>query len=255
MNIFKPLIISFSLYSKIPMPKVEWNKENMQYALCFFPLIGLVIGFFLIVWAKISSILGFNSILFAAVASYIPIMVTGGIHMDGFCDTIDGISSNQPIEKKLKILSDPNVGSFALIKTCAYFLLYFAVFTQLDRNLMLLVSSSYIISRILSALAIIKFKSAKKDGLLYEFQSASAKKIVMIVLSILLLIVFVLLLKINSILAIAIVLTAFFTFMYYKHIAYKEFGGITGDLAGYFLQLCEIAICFGIVLVQGVIPV
>jgi adenosylcobinamide-GDP ribazoletransferase len=32
------------------------------------------------------------------------------------------------------------------------------------------------------------------------------------------------------------------TVMYYHHIAYKEFGGITGDLAGWFLQMCELVI-------------
>ena len=29
-------------------------------------------------------------------------------------------------------------------------------------------------------------------------------------------------------------------FVYYRYFSYKEFGGITGDLAGYFLQICEL---------------
>ena len=32
------------MYSKIPMPQSEWTKENMRYVMCFFPLIGVVIG-------------------------------------------------------------------------------------------------------------------------------------------------------------------------------------------------------------------
>ncbi|MCM1381360.1 MAG: adenosylcobinamide-GDP ribazoletransferase, partial [Muribaculaceae bacterium] len=35
---------------------------------------------------------------------------------------------------------------------------------------------------------------------------------------------------------------AIFCFIYYKISAYKNFGGITGDLAGWFLQLCEISV-------------
>ncbi len=32
--------------------------------------------------------------------------------------------------------------------------------------------------------------------------------------------------------------------------ACKNFGGITGDLAGYFLQICELGVLAGIVLVS-----
>ena len=28
-------------------------------------------------------------------------------------------------------------------------------------------------------------------------------------------------------------------FCYYRHVALGQFGGVTGDLAGWFLQLCE----------------
>ena len=40
-NSFK---IAFSMYSKVPMPKSEWTKENMRYIMCLFPLIGVIIG-------------------------------------------------------------------------------------------------------------------------------------------------------------------------------------------------------------------
>ena len=46
-NSFK---IAFSMYSKIPMPRADWEKENMRYMMCFFPLIGAVIGALLIGW-------------------------------------------------------------------------------------------------------------------------------------------------------------------------------------------------------------
>ena len=37
---------------------------------------------------------------------------------------------------------------------------------------------------------------------------------------------------------------------YYKRTALKEFGGVTGDLAGWFLQLCELGCLAGLVLAQ-----
>ena len=44
MKFLEPMIIAFSMYPKIPMPRIEWNKENMKYTMCFFPLIGVVTG-------------------------------------------------------------------------------------------------------------------------------------------------------------------------------------------------------------------
>lgn len=34
------------------------------------------------------------------------------------------------------------------------------------------------------------------------------------------------------------------SFGYYRYRSYKEFGGITGDTAGYFVLLCEAAVVF-----------
>ena len=37
----------------------------------------------------------------------IPVWVTGGIHLDGYADTCDALSSYGDREKKLEILKDP----------------------------------------------------------------------------------------------------------------------------------------------------
>ena len=44
MRIVNSLIIALSTYSKLPMPQVDWNEDNMRYSMCFFPVVGLVIG-------------------------------------------------------------------------------------------------------------------------------------------------------------------------------------------------------------------
>ena len=44
MRVIRSMIIAFSTYSRIPMPQVEWSDENRKYTMCFFPLIGAVIG-------------------------------------------------------------------------------------------------------------------------------------------------------------------------------------------------------------------
>ena len=44
MYLFRSLAIAISMYSKIPVPMVEWNEKNMKYAMCFFPVVGAVTG-------------------------------------------------------------------------------------------------------------------------------------------------------------------------------------------------------------------
>ena len=40
-------------------------------------------------------------------------------------------------------------------------------------------------------------------------------------------------------------------FLYYYRLCKKQFGGTTGDLAGYFLQLCELGMLAALVLAGG----
>ena len=129
-TIFESIIISFSMYSKIPMPYVQWKEENMKYAMCFFPLVGLAIGIVMGAWMYLAKFLGIGNILFAGIATIIPVIISGGIHIDGFCDTVDARSSHQSAERKLEILKDPHIGAFALIYCVIYFIAVFSFWTE-----------------------------------------------------------------------------------------------------------------------------
>ena len=37
MRILRSLAMAFLMYSRVPMPQVEWKDENMAYATGFFP--------------------------------------------------------------------------------------------------------------------------------------------------------------------------------------------------------------------------
>ena len=52
--------------------------------------------------------------------------------------------------------------------------------------------------------------------------------------------------------AVIVILAALLVFLYYYRMSRKQFGGITGDLAGYFLQVCELAMLAGAVLSRGI---
>ena len=133
MNMLKSLIIALAMYSKLPVPNIDWDEKNMRYAMCFFPVVGVIIG--ALVFGAGQLILRYTEcgkLFFAAVMTMIPVAVTGGIHLDGFADTIDAVSSYKDREKKLEILKDPHTGAFAVIGLCAYFLITAALWSEVN---------------------------------------------------------------------------------------------------------------------------
>ena len=36
-RIWNSFLIAFAMFSKIPVPRADWDKENMKYMICFFP--------------------------------------------------------------------------------------------------------------------------------------------------------------------------------------------------------------------------
>ena len=170
MRFLNALAIALSMYSKIPAPTVDWNDKNMKYAMCFFPVVGVVTG--LLQFGAGYVLLTYTScgkLLFAAVMTLIPVLVTGGIHLDGYADTIDALSSWGNREKKLEILKDPHTGAFAVIGLCVYFTAVLALWSEADAAMLPLAACMYPLSRALSGISVVSFPTAKNSGLLKTF--------------------------------------------------------------------------------------
>ena len=131
MRLLYSLAIAISMYSRIPVPTVDWNEKNMKYAMCFFPVVGVITGLLQAgAGYLILEYTSFGKLFFAAVMTLIPVLVTGGIHLDGYADTIDALSSYGDREKKLQILKDPHTGAFAVIGLCVYFVAVLALWSE-----------------------------------------------------------------------------------------------------------------------------
>ncbi|MGN0657860.1 MAG: adenosylcobinamide-GDP ribazoletransferase [Ruminiclostridium sp.] len=241
--ILKSLASAFLMYSRIPVPAVEWKEENRRYALCFFPLVGVVIGGLFLLWRYVCGLLDFGAVLTGAVSVIIPIIVTGGIHLDGFCDVIDAKSSYADKAKRLEIMSDPHIGSFAAIYLGAYLLLQTAVMSEIKSlESAAVIALGFVLSRSLSGIAAVCFRSAKTGGALQSFVRPAHKKITLSVLIIVTIIVSASMAYLSPFSGIPAVLVALLCILYYRNSAYRNFGGITGDTAGWFLQITELAI-------------
>ena len=248
MRVIRSLIIAFSTYSRIPMPQVEWSDENRKYTMCFFPLIGAVIGLIMWAWLALCARLNIGPLLTGTIAALIPIFVTGGIHMDGFMDTSDAIASWQPMEKRLEILKDTHTGAFAVIGCAAYLLLSAAVYGEMSAKHAPMLMGVFMLSRALSALALAFFRSARPGGMMDAFARTAHRRMVSISAAVYGIICIALWIISGGILAAMCAIAAAACFFFYRRMAYKNFGGITGDLAGWFVQITELVIVFVIAL-------
>ena len=239
---FETLVVGLGLFSAVPTPRFEWNEKNMRYLLLVFPLVGVVIGVACIGWDALCGWLGFPAILRGAGFTLIPILLSGGFHMDGYVDTCDALASHGDHEKKAQILHDPHIGAFAVIRAGMYFVLMLAVWSALPTfdgtSFAIQMILVFTASRILSGIAVVSFPRTPKEDLLHVFYNyADVKKVrtVLIIADVAATVLFCL----TGVTGIFMAVTAHLVFIYYYRQCIKEFGGASGDQAGWFLVQAE----------------
>ncbi len=245
MIFFETLLVALSTYSAVPVPQFAWNEKNMRYAICCFPAVGFLCTGSLLLWNDIAQLTNMNGILFAAVAVCLPILLTGGIHMDGYMDTCDALASHQSRERKLEIMKDSHCGAFAVLYCGVYLLLHFGLFyTAFGAGVVIRYAPVYVLSRVLSALCAVTLPNARKTGLLCAFTQQVHKRAATAILLVLLVLVAAGMAWVSpAALILGLLWTAF-----YRIWAKKVFGGVTGDTSGFFLQIAELVMLVGVLL-------
>lgn len=252
--IFETIAVALAMFSALPMPQPEWNEKNMRYAMCAFPLVGVVIALAWWGWAAIAGWLEFPTLLRAAGFCLLPVLITGGIHLDGYADTSDALASWAPPERRQEILQDTHCGAFAVIRLCTLFAASFALCGAMEVTEAALWCGglSFVLSRSLSGLAIAWFPLARNTGLAHTFATAAAKSRTRAVLTIVAVLTAAALCALGGWMGVVMVLAALAALGWYHRTAMKLFGGISGDLAGWFLQKAELWMLAALVLYQCV---
>ncbi len=237
-------LVAFSMYSRIPVPQPDWERSSMDYVMCYFPFVGTVMGALAWLCFQGGRLLGLSPLLLGAVLTALPLWISGGIHMDGYMDTRDALASCGDKEKKLAILKDSHTGAFAVMGCGLYLLLSFGAWCAVKPGQGLLcVCLGYTVSRTLSGLSVLCFPKAKKSGsYVTMFAKRASKGRAVLFLALLLVLEGVLLLWLGGWRGGLSAAAAAAVFGWYYYMSRKQFGGITGDLAGYFVQLCELAV-------------
>lgn len=157
---FQAFMMTQSMFCAIPCPCRVWNEKARPYMLFFLPIVGLEIG---AVWALVHKALQFIQVpgpIYSLVMCAVPYFMSGFIHLDGFLDVTDAISSWKTLEQRRAILKDSNVGAFSVIWCVFLILTEFAAFSSVsDESKGLILLAVPVLSRSCSALAVRNLKS------------------------------------------------------------------------------------------------
>jgi len=254
MRLLKSCILSFSMYSAIPMPQINCDEEDGKYTMMFFPWIGAIIFGLEMGWYALSEYFDIPKMAVVFVLAALPLIVTGGFHMDGFMDTSDARSSYQPRERKLEILKDSHIGAFAVIRVITCMLIYLAALTMIvtvqSFELMLMLGCGFILSRIMSGIGVVTLKNARKEGMLFYTARTSQRRGNIIVLLLYFIAMGVWMVCYSWLAGLVTLIVTLLCYVYYRIMSYHVFGGITGDLAGWFVTFTEGAIAVALAVVS-----
>ncbi|MFD0587142.1 adenosylcobinamide-GDP ribazoletransferase [Paenibacillus sp. GCM10027627] len=127
-------LAAIQFLTRFPVPvNVPFEKPVLTRSIIYFPFAGLLIGFCLsaAAWA-------FGLILppwpAAVLLLALWVALSGGLHLDGWMDTADGVLSHRDRDKMLDIMKDSRVGAMGVLAAVLLLLLKASLLAELLKN-------------------------------------------------------------------------------------------------------------------------
>lgn len=230
-------LIALTFLTRIPLPapRVEVTSVEFEQSYRYYPLVGLFIGLFLWLSAKFLSSY-FPPLVLGAIVLCTELALTGGLHLDGYMDSMDGLLSARKPERILEIMKDSQVGAHACMALFGLLLLKFTLLASLTPAKFSIVLVMPMLSRWVFQIGIIGFPYARPNGLGKGIHETAHWTPFLVMGSI--------------VLGISFYLTGYAGLIAFGGciivttiLAYRVsslLGGLTGDLYGAFIELSEV---------------
>jgi len=210
------------------------------YSFAWYPLVGLVLGLFL----SLIAILPWPTALISAFVVLLAwVVLTGGLHLDGFGDSCDGLLATVSPARRLEIMQDPRTGAWAVIGLIVFLLGKWTFLTETPA-LMLIVPP--VIGRWAMVWAVWQFPHANTSGLGVYFRTGFGRAQVLTALVLTLLIVAVASWLVDWRLITLLFVPVVTVLGFGTWAAQRLDGGLTGDVYGAIGELSEL---LGLVLI------
>lgn len=159
-------LIALTFLTRIPLPtpKVEVTSEEFTRSYRYYPLVGLVIG--LVLWLLAKGLTQyFPPLVLGALLLVAELMLTGGLHLDGFMDSMDGLLSARSPGRILEIMKDSRIGAHACMALVGLLLLKFTLLASLNPAQFSILLVMPMLSRWVFQIGVVAFPYARPQGL------------------------------------------------------------------------------------------
>ena len=251
-KIIKQIIFAVTFLTIIPGPKkLHIEPEDTGRSMAFYPIVGIIIGFFLFLIIRIP---GVSALTTSVIITIFLIIFTRGLHADGLIDSFDGFLSGYKDPKSIiKIMKDSNIGALGfLVAFSTYTLkiaLIYELLTKKGINYPYYLMILPVLSRSGVPFAVYLFRYPKeKEGLGKDFFSSIG--ITQVLISFIITIIFTI--EKNTFKNILLTPLSYIFWLIWGLICKKKIGGMTGDTIGAGIELSEIFIIFIILILANV---
>lgn len=244
----KGILLALQFFTSIPVRKeLPMERRHITAMYGALPFIGILIGLAMTASILLSEWLGFGSVLASALTLFVGIALTGGLHLDGVADTSDAYFSYRDKERRHEILEDPRIGAFGTLGLIVFILLKFALLQELvashQANGYVLIAVPFL-ARCVMVLYFVTTKPAKTSGMAAFFLGKLNRTPLigwtivcisggLVALGIIL-----------ETAALPLVLSGVIggSLLLYRSWTIRNFGGVTGDLSGAFIEGMEVVL-------------
>jgi adenosylcobinamide-GDP ribazoletransferase len=232
------LVVAARYLTIVPVPgRVDHSPDALGRSSVWFPVIGLFLGAALAITDRITSAL-FPTLLAALLVVTAWKLLTGGIHLDGLADCLDGLTGRDP-GHRLAIMRDSRIGAFGAVGLILFLLLEIAALAELPapvRWRALLVAPP--VARALPLLLARWHPSARADGHGARFGLGVSTGATVTALALALIV------SIGTLGRVGLSAAALATILVVALAAFmtRRLGGITGDVHGAAVEIAEVVI-------------
>lgn len=217
--------------------QTSWEAEDFGASVKYFPLYGLVIGGILVGAYYIFSLI-FPPLITAALILLLEVFITGGIHLDGFMDTMDGLFSGRSPERILEIMKDSRVGAHSVIALGLLYLLKFSIYYECPSALLFpALILMPVIARWAMLMGITTFPYARLEGMGKSFHQYAGQRAFLI--GTLMTVIIVAPFQWTGLTT--LVVAAAVAYLFCRKVT-RQIGGLTGDVYGAVTELTQVVV-------------
>lgn len=253
-NSWSGFLLAWQFFSAVPIKKqLDMNAKSVTWMYGFLPIVGLLMGSIIssgvFILSRYSDI---SDLLLAILIVIGMIVLTGGLHLDGWIDMSDAFFSYGEKEKRLEILDDPRTGAFGVISVFCLLVLKIGVIYEmlLFGQLAIVPFLIFIpfIARMGMLLYFVTMQPAKEMGLAAYFKGIVIQNKLAVLIGVQSLLACICWFYIGVFSLFILVVAMLIAVVIYRNWSKKHFGGVTGDLLGALGEGLEVVLWLTILL-------